>query len=54
MAADLFPPYDRTLSLHLDALIIALETRPAWHRRAWLKLAKRLAERRVPLRQVTR
>jgi len=42
------PPYDRTLSLHLDSLIIALDLRPAWHRRAWLRLAKRLAERRVP------
>ena len=40
--------FDRTLSLRLDHLVLALESRPSWPRRAWLRLYKRLAERAVP------
>ena len=32
MAANLSPPYDRILSLHLDSLIIARDLRQAWPR----------------------
>ena len=41
-------PFDRALSLRLDALIITLETSPHWTRRTWLCLQQRWAERRVP------
>jgi hypothetical protein len=40
--------YERTLSLRLDLLVIALESAPCWNRRAWLRFQKLLAERRVP------
>lgn len=41
-------PFNQQISLHLDALIIALESSPRWPRRTLLKVQKRLAERAVP------
>lgn len=41
-------PFDRTLSLSLDRLIVLLDMRPAAPRRWVLRLSKRWAERAVP------
>ena len=40
-------PFDKRLSLHIDALHHALETATGW-RRWWWRLRLRLAERRMP------
>lgn len=40
--------FDHDRSLRLDALINKLDARPHPLRCAWLRLSKRLAERRVP------
>lgn len=40
--------FDRTLSLRIDALIIAIESGPPAVQRLALRLAKRYCERRVP------
>ncbi len=44
----LYPGFDQALSLHLDALIIALDQRPPWPQRTALRIQKAWLETRVP------
>lgn len=46
------PSFDRRTSLHLDALVLQLEAQPHPLRRAWLRLSKRVVERRIPAAKV--
>jgi hypothetical protein len=41
------PPFDRRLSLTLDAIVIALEAATDETRRAWLRWMKRMTELRA-------
>ncbi len=41
-------PFDFTLGTRINALVHASETNPGPLRRRWLRLQKRLSERRIP------